>query len=56
MKEHNTGPAPLQVRTVSTYQAKLRMAGPAGRTKGVAEALRHVERVAGHLESSLASA
>lgn len=56
MKGHNTAPATPQVRTVATYQAKLRMAGPAGRTKGVAEALRHVERVAGHLESSLASA
>ena len=44
----------LQVRTVASHQAKLRTAGPAGRTKGVAEALRHVERMAGHLESSLA--
>lgn len=43
-----------QVRTVASHQAKLRTAGPAGRTKGVAEALRHVERMAGHLESSLA--
>ena len=44
----------LQVRIVASHQAKLRTAGPAGRTKGVAEALRHVERMAGHLESSLA--
>lgn len=49
-------PASRQVRTVSSHQAKLRMTGPAGRTKGVAEALRHVERMAVHLESSLASA
>jgi hypothetical protein len=45
-----------QVRAVSTHQANLRMAGPAGRTKGVAEALRHVERVTCHLESTLATA